>query len=401
MIEGILSGVRVIDAATYIAAPAAATVMADFGAEVVKIERPPRGDPYRYLGQVTGMPVSEHNYCWMLDSRNKRSIALDLSVAEGREALIRLVARADVFITNFQASQLAKFRLAWDDLRAVNGRLVYASVTGYGESGPDAGRPGYDMTGYWARSGLMSFVHNGDSEPALSPAGFGDHPTSMALFGAIMMALYRRERTGRGSKVSTTLMACGAWSNGCMIQAALAGATFHARRTRRAPMNPLVNHYVSGDGRRFLFCLIEPDRDWGRLCRAVGREAWIGDARFATPALRRENSAELVALLDAEFAKLTMTEWSRRFAAHEVTWGAVPAAAELALDPQMIAEGLFREVEGSPVRALDSPIRVEGSAKVPMVAAPDLGRHTREVLAEAGYTPAEIDELIGKGAARE
>ncbi len=400
MAEGILSGIRVIDAATYIAAPGAATVMADFGAEVVKIERPPHGDPYRYLVQVTGMPVSEHNYCWMLDSRNKKSVALNLADEEGRGVLMKLAASADVFITNFQPHQIAKFRLAYDDLRAVNERLIYASVTGYGETGPDAELPGFDMTGYWARSGLMHHIRDTDVEPALSTPGFGDHPTAMTLFAGIMMALFRRERTGLGSKVSTTLMGCGAWSNGCLIQAALSGAMFHVERTRRKPLNPLVNHYVSGDGKRFLFCLIEPNKDWGRLCGAVGREDWIGHPRFATPALRRENSAELVVLLDEVFGQKTMAEWSRIFAAREITWSPAPSAEELVDDPQMIAEGMFREVEGAAIRALDSPIRVEGSEKTPVTAAPAIGQHTREVLAQAGYTEARIDELIAKGAAQ-
>ena len=194
----LFSGLRVIDCATYIAAPAAATILADFGADVIKIERPPYGDPYRYLHFVPGMPVSEHDYCFILDDRNKRSVALNLSDPAGRDALLMLVRNADVFITNYQPQLQRKFQLTWDDLRALNPRLVYAQVTGYGETGGDAERPGYDATAYWARSGLMGTIHNAGAEPGISPAGFGDHPTSLALFGAIVSALYHREKTGEG-----------------------------------------------------------------------------------------------------------------------------------------------------------------------------------------------------------
>ena len=222
---GILSGLRVIDCGTYIAGPAAAVVMSDFGADVIKIERPPHGDPYRYLPLVPGMPIGNTDYCWILDGRNKRSLALNLGTPEGRDILIKLVESADVFITNYQPDLTRKFRLTWDDLRPLNDRLIYAYVTGYGELGEGAGQPGYDSTAYWARSGLMSTMRYAGNDPVQSPAGFGDHPTSMALFAGIMMALYERERTGRGTKVSTSLMANGAWSNACQIQAAMCGAT--------------------------------------------------------------------------------------------------------------------------------------------------------------------------------
>src|SRR5262249_7337825 len=157
---------------------------------------PPMGDPYRYLSWVPGMPVSNECYCWLLESRNKRSVGLDLCKPEGRAVMDRLVAGADVFVTNFQPQLLKKFRLDYDDVRPHNERLIYASITGYGEQGEEAEKPGFDITAYWARSGLMEVMHNADAEPAMSVPGFGDHPTSMALFGAIMLALYRRQLTG-------------------------------------------------------------------------------------------------------------------------------------------------------------------------------------------------------------
>src|SRR5438270_10175206 len=166
MQQAILSGLRVIDCGTYIAGPAAATILSDFGAEVIKIERPPYGDPYRYLPKVPGCPSSELSYTWLLESRNKRSVALDLARPAAREALLRMVAQADIFITNYQPALVRKFGLTYDDLKPLNERLIYAHLTGYGESGAEVEKPGYDMTAYWARSGLMSFIHLGDAEPA-------------------------------------------------------------------------------------------------------------------------------------------------------------------------------------------------------------------------------------------
>ncbi|MEO7653109.1 MAG: CoA transferase, partial [Bryobacteraceae bacterium] len=269
--RSILSGLRVIDCGTYIAGPAAATILSDFGAEVIKIERPPHGDPYRYLSLLPSMPVSEHLYCWILDGRNKKSIALDLSGDAGREVLLKLVAASDIFVTNYQPQVVRKFRIGYEELRELNPRLIYAQVTGYGELGDEAEKPGFDTTAYWARSGLMGIMHNADGEPCRSPAGFGDHPTSVTLFASIMLALYQRERTGEGCKVSTSLMANGAWSNSCQIQASFCKASLPARATRKETENPLVNHYLARDGHRFMLCCLEPVIDWKRLCTALGR----------------------------------------------------------------------------------------------------------------------------------
>ena len=220
-------------------------VLSDFGAEVIKIERPPYGDPYRYLSLVPGMPVSPLYYCWILDDRNKKSVALDLNDPAARDALLKLVAQSDVFITNYQPQLARKFRVEYDDLAPINPRLIYGYLSGYGLAGEETEKPGYDMTAYWARSGMMAALHNADAEPVPSPPGFGDHPTAMALVAGIMLGLYRRAMTGQGMNVNTSLMANGAWANSCSIQAALVGAQFLPRRTRATTVNPIVNHYVT------------------------------------------------------------------------------------------------------------------------------------------------------------
>lgn len=398
MDRGILSGIRVVDCGTYIAGPAAAVVMSDFGAEVIKIERPPYGDPYRYLSLVPGMPVSPLPYCWILDGRNKKSVALDLNDHGARQALLAIIRNTDVFITNYQGPLVQKFRVAYQDLAPHNPRLIYAHLTGYGETGDDCNQPGYDMTAYWARSGLMHTMHNADAEPAQSPAGFGDHPTSMALFGGIMLGLYRREITGQGMNLTTSLMANGAWANACGIQAALVGAEFLPKWTRSTTVNPIVNHYVTRDQQRFITCCLDPKKDWPNLCRALGLPELIEDARFRTPELRRASGPELVAIIDAAVARKDMEEWKEIFRLNDVIWGSVPGTRQAATDPQMEANGVFAEIEPG-LRTVANPLTVSGVEKTKPRMAPEVGQHTVEVLLGVGYTEEAIHGLLQRGAA--
>jgi crotonobetainyl-CoA:carnitine CoA-transferase CaiB-like acyl-CoA transferase len=396
--NGILSGVRVVDCGTYIAGPAAAVVMSDFGAEVIKIERPPYGDPYRYLSLVPGMPASPLPYCWILDGRNKKSVALDLNHHAAREALIAIIRSADVFISNYQGPLVQKFRVAYHDLAPHNPRLIYAHLTGYGQTGDDCDQPGYDMTAYWARSGLMQTMHNADAEPSPSPAGFGDHPTSMALFGGIMLGLYRRAITGQGMNLTTSLMANGAWANACNIQAALVGAEFPPKSTRSTTANPIVNHYVTRDRQRFITCCLDPKKDWPNLCRALDHPELIDDPRFRTPELRRAHGPELVATIDASVGSKDMAEWKEILRRNDVIWGPVPGTQQAALDPQMEANGVFAEIEPG-LRTVSNPLTVAGVEKVKPRMAPTVGQHTAEVLLSVGLTKEAIQEMCARGAA--
>ena len=237
MEKGIFEGLKVLDCASFIAAPAAATVLSDFGADVIKIEPPGSGDPYRNLPNLPGYPHSEHNFAWILEARNKKSLALDLTKNDAREVLYRLVREADVFITNMPPGVREKLGIAHDHLAHLNDRLIYASFTGYGEKGEEANKPGFDSNAYWARSGLMDLVRaDENTTPARSVAGMGDHPCAMAFYSAIVTALYRRERTGKGGHVSTNLMANGLWANGVLAQAKLAARSSRSgvRASRRS-----------------------------------------------------------------------------------------------------------------------------------------------------------------------
>src|ERR1700742_2720573 len=233
MTKALFEDLLVLDCASFVAGPAATTIMSDFGARVIKIEPPGAGDSYRQLIHLPGTPVSDRDYYWMLDNRNKESLALDLKQDAAQDILRTLVKKADVFVTNFPGPIRDRLKLRPDDILSLNERIIYASLTPYGEEGPEKDRTGYDSTAWWARSGLMHAVRaTAQSEPARSIPAMGDHPTAVSLYAAIMTGLYRRSITGKGGMVSTSLLANGLWSNGCYMQAALVGAKFQPRAPR-------------------------------------------------------------------------------------------------------------------------------------------------------------------------
>jgi crotonobetainyl-CoA:carnitine CoA-transferase CaiB-like acyl-CoA transferase len=382
MEEGIFEGLKVLDCASFIAAPAAATVLSDFGAEVIKIEPPGSGDPYRNLPNLPGYPISPHNYAWLLESRNKRSLALDLSGPEGRAVLYRLVAEADVFITNFPPGVRQRLGITYEELKPLNARLVYASFTGYGEKGEEADKPGFDSNAYWARSGLMDLVRaDENTTPARS-----------------ITALYKRERTGKGSHVSSNLMANGIWAAGVLAQAKLCGAKFGERRPRERALNAVTNHYRCKDGRWLILSLLNEERQWPALARCLGREDLIDDARFATKPERHARSLELIGIFDEVFATRELAEWRARLDGNGLVFGVVGILDDIPNDRQMIENEVLVPFENDTMLTVNSPIWIDGNQKVKPRHPPGIGEHSDAILREAGYDEASIRKLRASGA---
>jgi crotonobetainyl-CoA:carnitine CoA-transferase CaiB-like acyl-CoA transferase len=399
MEKGIFEGLKVLDCASFIAAPAAATVLSDFGADVIKIEPPGTGDPYRNLPNLPGYPHSEHNFAWMLEARNKKSLALDLSKPEGQAVLHRLAAQADVFITNYPPQVRERLGITHGHLAPLNERLIYASFTGYGEKGEEANKPGFDSNAYWARSGLMDLVRADEhTTPARSIAGMGDHPCAMAFYGAIVTALYKRERTGKGSHVSSNLMANGVWAASVLAQAKLVGAKFGERRPREHALNAVTNHYQCKDGRWLILSLLNEDRQWPTLARCLDREDLVTDARFETRKDRHARSVELIKIFDETFATRDLAEWRKVLDGNGLVFGVVGILDDIPNDKQMIENEVLVPFENDTMLTISSPIWVDGSKKVQPRKPPGIGEHSDEILRNAGYDEAAIGELRASGA---
>ena len=392
MTDRIFDGLRVIDCASYIAGPAAATVMSDFGAEVIKIEPPGLGDPYRGIAtRPAGAPTSPN---WEMDSRNKKSLAIDLASEQGRQVLYKLAATADVFITNYPPPVRKKLRIAYGDLAPLNERMIYVSFTGYGETGPEAEKPGFDVTAWWARSGLMDLVRAGpDAIPARSLSGMGDHPSAMGVYGAIVTALYRREKTGKGGQVGSSLLANGLWANANSVQQQIFGETVLIQPPRHESARPTLNHYRCRDGQWIILTVVQTEARWQRFAEVVGDGRLAADPRFATAADRDARAGELTAELDEIFASKDFAEWKPLLEANGLIFGIVQRIEDVARDAQAIAAGVLVPFEGEDTLTVSSPFWLEGQQKVAPRRAPGVGEHNDEVLAGLGYSQSDIAAL--------
>ena len=395
--DHLLEKITVIDCASYIAGPAAATIMSDFGARVIKIESPDIGDSYRSLLRLPGLPESDENYPWILTSRNKESLALDLKFKEAHVILHKLIKKADIFITNYPFPIRAKLKINSEDILEENKKLIYASLSPYGEKGDEKDKTGYDATAWWARSGLMHAVrNNSNSEPSSSTPGMGDHPTASALFGAIMMALYKREITGEGSEVSSSLMANGLWSNGIYNQAALCGANF-VENTGRGTKGALAEKYKCKDGRWFILVMLNEEREWPLLLRCLKREDVNDDKRFNTREDRAKNSLELMKILDEEFLSKDWGQLKELFEKSGVTFGSISEPYDHINDQQIADNEFFTKfTDKEDLLTIDSPIFMKNEKKRKPQTAPEIGEHTRQILEELDYNETEIDKLESK-----
>jgi crotonobetainyl-CoA:carnitine CoA-transferase CaiB-like acyl-CoA transferase len=398
MPDQVFAGVKVLDVASFIAGPAAATVLSDFGAEVIKVEPPGLGDLQRMLSFVPPNPRAEANYAWHLTNRNKRGMAIDLKSERGTEILERLVRWADVVITNYPHGTRERLHLGYEQVSAWNPRVIYADVTGFGDAGPDAHLPGFDLTAYWARSGLLAMTRDAGAPPTVPVPGSGDYATAMGLYSAIVTGLYVRERTGRGTSVGTSLLAEGVWATGTLVAGALAGGEFYGPHDRKAPSNPLINPYQSSDG--LWFMLVASPPHWPALAKAVGHPELPEDPRFADPRSLVQNTRALAEILDTEFRSQPLSHWKEVLDAARITYGLVQTPEEAAHDPQLRANDIVVPLDGAGELefTVSSPITVRGSSKVPAARAPQLGEHNDEILAELGFSTDEIDEFRAGGA---
>jgi crotonobetainyl-CoA:carnitine CoA-transferase CaiB-like acyl-CoA transferase len=380
---GPMEGVKVVELGVWVAGPAAGGILADWGADVIKIE-PPTGDPARMFGRMLGIEdgVSPP---FEMDNRGKRSVVLDLTTDDGRASAFELLSGADVFLTNVRPAALRRTGLDFETVAARNPRLVYGLITGYGERGPEADRAAYDVAAFWARAGLAHLLTRPGETPPFQRGGMGDHTAGMTLAAAVCAALVARTRTGKGQLVSTSLYRQGAYTVSFDLNTFLMTGHSIAIGERETMGNPCMNNYVAGDGRRFWIVGLQGDRHWPALCRAVGRPEWLTDPRFATGRSRAANAVELIGELDEIFAAKPLDDWAKVFAGEpDFFWSPINSIEDVVADDQFHAAGGIVYVPdgdaGAPMVA--TPADFHGTPWEPRSLAPKLGEHTEEILAE-------------------
>ena len=395
--ELLFEGLLVLDMSSWIAAPTCAAMLGEMGAEVIKIEQPGVGDGYRAYYQSPVSPIAETNYTYHLDNRNKRSLTLDLKSEEGQGILHRLVARADVLITNQPFPLRRALQLTYEDLSPLNDRLIYASLSAYGEEGPDKDMKSFDLVAYWTRSGLMNQMRHRHLgiEPVQAMAGMGDHPTGVALYGSIVTALLRRERTGKGGKAHTSLLANGLWSASCFAQAAWADADF----SQMPPQRLTGGVFETSDGRWLNLVMTRQEEIFDRMLLALGLLDWYSDERFATAESRMEHADEATQALRDVLIRRTAEEWMTLFREHEIPVALVPEFPELINDVQIQVNNMAIDPadDYGLSKVIRDPINVDGIGRKPPERSPELGEHTDEVLAELGLSAEEVAELRERG----
>lgn len=397
-----LAGVRVVEVASHVFVPIAGGVLTEWGADVVKIEHPETGDPYR--GLVTAglhKLVDGVDPAFQSVNRGKRSVGLDLKHLEGRAVLAKLIAQADVFLTNIRVDARKRLRIDVEDVRADNPSIIYVRGTAFGSRGPDAHRGGYDSGSYWGRTGMEQlFTQPGAPAPTPRPA-FGDVVGGLTIAGAIGTALYRRAATGEPSVLDVSLFAAGMWQiQSDVVNATISGTGDIRPFNRYATWNPLTLSYRTADGRLVGLMLLAGDKYWTNLCKAIGRPDLAADPRFTTMARRRENARACVETLEATFAAKTLDEWRTLLHDFDGQWTPIQPASDVRNDPQTVANGYMTDVEmttGNTLPMVTSPVQWDDQPNQP-TRGPEHGEHTEEVLLELGFSWDDINALKGNSA---
>ena len=378
---GPLAGLRVVELGVWVAGPAAAALLADWGADVIKVE-PPAGDPMRGVFGSLGIGDDMPNPAFALDNRGKRSVVLDLREAEARDRLEDLLATADVFVTNLRPDALDRLGLEPEATVARHPRLVYTSVSGYGLRGDDRNRPTYDIGAFWARSGLAVQMADGEGAPLNARGGIGDHVTGLAALAGLLAAVLDQRATGRGRVVEVSLLRTGAYVLGWDLGIQMALGKVAGSEPRDRNQAPLMNPYRTADGRWFFFTGLEASRHIPAVCRALGRPDLLDDPRFADARSVRRHRTEVIALLDGIVAERPLAEWAEAFEREGVWWAPAQSPADVVADPQVLANDGVVEVAGGALRSVNGPVSFSGVPAPDGAHVPTVGEHTDEVLAE-------------------
>lgn len=401
---GPLAGVRVVEVASWTFVPAAGAVLAEWGADVVKVERLEGGDPQRGLIATGVVPEAESGVDYLIEqpNHNKRSLALDLKHPEGRRVLLDLCARSDVFLTNWLPGPRRRAGIDVADVRAANPDIIYVRGTGQGVRGPDAERGGYDGSAFWARAGMVDQLTTADDPygPTQPPA-FGDLIGGQTIAGGIAAALFRRATTGVPSVVDVSLLGIGMWmmSPGIVSQRGRTGPSLRPPTREEAP-NPVANRYRTRDGRVVHLVMLQAGRFWPEVARAIGRPDLADDPRFADAEALRRHHPEARAVLEQAFGARTLEGWRTVLEGVDGVWAVAQTPAEVHHDPQAAANGYLAEVpsgEGPAFRLVSNPVQFD-EAPAALTAAPAFGEHTEEILAELGLDTEAVLALKIAGA---
>ena len=401
MQNSLFKGLKVIDCATVIAAPAAAMILADFGADVIKIEQHGDGDMLRMLSHIPTTPEAGNEWFWQMDGRNKRGLCLDLKSTEGLEVLHKLVAECDVFITNHPSEVRESIGLTYNDLKPKNPNMIYASLTAYGERGPERNRKGFDQLTYWARSGLMDLMRAPNTPPTQGLPGMGDHPTAVALYAAIVTGLLNREKTGKGGMVHTSLLANGLWSASGIAQGAMAGGDMAQYRSDNLVNGAMMRPYQADDGRWLQFNMVRNEELLSLVLAGLDAIHLLADSRFGDPEEMSVNRQAFGDEIQAIIGTQSSDHWLAVFAAFEVPVNRIATIEETPFDKQILENSMAVKPALDNVEIpliINHPIRVDSITQADMTRAPNLGEHSEDILRELGYSEEEIKDLHESGA---